>query len=593
VDINPVAWFIVKKIVEPVSLRALDDAYLCLEQTVASEIKRLYETPCPRCAGQAQAVYTYWVKTINCRLCGEKVPLRKSMIVCQHMGKPHTGLVTCPRCGNPYLSSTLNQRQRCPTCGTTFDPRERFSRGAWYICPVCGARDQIIQALRDEQESPRHAMVAMYVHCPICGNSYKKPGPQDLDDFARIRQMFAEREKDLLFPRTPIPPGYNTNQMLNYNYRFWFQMFNERQLLGLSALLRAIQTIEDQNVREFILLLFSGTLEFNNMFCSSKGLGTGAIRHLFAHHAFIPAKEPLEANLWGVNQSSGGFSTLYHARLRQGKAYAKQPVERRLVNGKAVKVRIVGERIESVLAGSFEELISSPEKHALLLNQSSAHLTHIPDSSIDAVITDPPYLDNVMYSELSDFFYVWLRLALKDAYPQFKRQLVNPEDEAIKNVEQGKGTLFYQATLTSVFQECERVLKDEGLLVFTYHHGSAEAWDTLAQSLKDAGFTIVRLWPVHAEMDVGVPILGKQSVKFDTILVCRKKKAFSREPLPRPTSISELVREEVQQMIQMLKKDFTITEIDHASLTLAVATMLFTQCQTPLLPSRLVSISEV
>ena len=68
------------------------------------------------------------------------------------------------------------------------------------------------------------------------------------------------------------------------------------------------------------------------------------------------------------------------------------------------------------------------------------------------------------------------------------------------------------------------MLKDDGLLIFTFHHGAAEAWDALAEALKKAQFAIQRIWPVHAEMDVGVPILGKQGVKFDAILVCRKHK---------------------------------------------------------------------
>lgn len=588
VDINPVSWFLVKKIVEPASIGALDAAFSHLEATVGGEIRRLYETRCPECGGTAQAVYTYWVSLVPCRACGSMVPLRKSMILARHMGKPNTGLVTCPRCGHPYISPALDRPQRCPACGGDFEAHQGFSKGASYKCPACGAGDQIVRVLREQDEPPARAMVAIHFYCETCGKGYKKPDTQDLESFECIKGRFEEQREHLLYPRTAIPSGYNTNQMLNYNYRFWYQMFSERQLLGLSMLLEAILRIEDSNVMEFLLLLFSGALEFNNMFCSPKGLGTGAVRHAFAHHAFIPAKESLEANLWGVNRSSGGFSTLYRERLRRGKVYAHRPVERRLVGDRVVKVAIPGERIESGLALSFEDLFSSSDRRALLLNRSAANLAEIPDRTIDAVVTDPPYLDNVMYSELSDFFYVWLRLALEERYPQFVPPSASRAGEAIRNVGQGKSTESYLDTLTAVFMECHRVLRDEGLLIFTFHHGTAEAWDVLARALDEAGFSIRCIWPVHAEMDVGVPVLGKQSVKYDAVLVCRKcEGAAASIIVDTPQALARQVTEETRSLVAMLAETNGLSEADRRNLAWAVAAMMYTQRRTRLLPSAL------
>ena len=587
VDINPVSWFLVKKIVEPVSLHAMDRAFYTLEQTVGQKIVQLYETTCPQCQSTAQAVYTYWVKQVPCRTCGHAVPLRKSMVLARHMSKPHTGLVTCARCGHPYVSSTLDRIQHCPACNATFGPHQGFSRGANYTCPTCGSRGKILQALQEQEDPPQHTMIAIHYLCPSCGKGYKHPDARDLTAYERIKERFNACQEDLLYPRTPVRPGYNTNQMINYHYRFWWQMFNERQLLGLSMLLEAILKLEDRNVMELMLLLFSGTLEFNNMFCSPKGLGTGAVRHLFAHHAFIPAKEPLEANLWGVNRSSGGFSTLYRERLRRGKDYAKQPVERRVGEQGPVKVLIPGERVESALASSFEELITSRDRRVLLLNRSSTDLSGIPAQSVDAVITDPPYLDNVMYSELADFFYVWLRLVLKEHYAQFAAPSVRRGQEAIANPDHGKGVDSYQATLAAVFRECHRVLKDEGVLVFTFHHGAAEAWDAVAKALREAEFVIQRIWPVHAEMEVGVPILGKQSIKFDAILVCRKWEhaAIPSERIEDHKTLAECVETTAQSMIERLEGRFSLSEADRMSLFQAAAAMLYTQRRTDLPPS--------
>lgn len=593
VDINPVSWFLVKKIVEPVSLSALDRTFLALEQAVGPRILRLYETTCPRCRSTAQAVYTYWVKLVPCQACGQPVPLRKSMILARHMSKPHTGLVTCPMCGHPYISSGLDRIQRCPACGQDFNPEKGYSSGPSYTCPTCSKDGRILEALSGQDEPPLHAMVAIHYLCPVCGKGYKRPDNQDLRAYEQIKEQFLQQRDKLLYPRAPIRPGYNTNQMINYHYHYWFQMFNERQLLGLSMLLEAILHLEDQNMRELMLLLFSSTLEFNNLFCSPKGLGTGAVRHLFAHHAFIPTKEPLEANLWGVARSSGGFSTLYRERLRRGKIWAKRPVERRLGAHGPVKVPIPGEQIEATLATSFEELTASPERRVLLLNRSSTDLSGIPTGSVDAVITDPPYFSNVMYSELADFFYVWLRLGLKEHYQEFAPESVSRENEAIVNPDHGKGLDYYRDILATVFRECHRVLKDDGLLVFTFHHGAPEAWDALAQALKAANFVIQRVWPVYAEMDVGVPILGKESVKFDAILVCRKGEAAVLELVEDHAELVESIKEAVQPIMEKLEEAFSLTEADRASLYQAMATMLHTQRRIRVLPSSLSAIEEM
>jgi len=595
VDINPVAWFLVKKIVEPVSIQDLDRAYHDLQHTVGQKILDLYRTTCPTCGGPAEAVYSYWVTVVACRTCHEQVPLRKAMLLARHMSKHHTGLVTCPACGHVYVSTNLDQPQDCPVCGKLFDALQGFSKGAGYTCPACKAHGRILQAIRGQDGPPQHRMIAIHTSCAACGRGYKKPDNGDLDRYANIRARFEQDQGQLLFPRTPIPPGYNTNQMINYHYRFWFQMFNERQLIGLSTLLESILSIEDPNVQEFMLLLFSGTLEFNTMFCSPKGLGTGAVRHVFAHHAFIPAKEPLEANLWGVGRSSGGFSTLYGERLRRGKVFARQPVERRLCGKKVTQVRVAGEKIESPLAGSFEQLVSPSDHRVLLLNQSSTDLSIIPDQSVDAVVTDPPYLDNVMYSELSGFFYAWLRLGLRGRYPQWEQESAVQPEEAIKNVEQGKDAAFYRRVLTSVFQECHRVLKDQGLLVFTFHHAASEAWDSLAQALKEARFVITRLWPVHAEMDVGVPVQGKRGIRFDSILVCRKSGlvGISFTPIQDVNTLPELAEAETKALIAKLEPEFGLTPEDRISLAQGIVAAYFTQGRTSLLPSALQSIQGV
>src|SRR5436305_6014518 len=128
----------------------------------------------------------------------------------------------------------------------------------------------------------------------------------------------------------PVRQCHNTNQARNYNYFFWRDFFNERQLLVLGILLRRILQIQNQAIRDQFLCLFSTTLEFNNLFCSFKGEGTGAVRHMFSHHILKPEKTPLEAHPWGTSFSSGSFSTLFQSRLLRAQAYKLAPTDQLL-----------------------------------------------------------------------------------------------------------------------------------------------------------------------------------------------------------------------------------------------------------------------
>jgi len=110
---------------------------------------------------------------------------------------------------------------------------------------------------------------------------------------------------------------------------------------------------------------------------------------------------------------------------------------------------------------------------------SATDLTVIEAASFDAVITDPPFGGLLHYSELSDFFYVWLRLALKNDYPNlFEPEYVPKALEAVANRarQPDDPDAFYQRILTDCWREAYRVVKPGGILAFTFHHSEDEPW---------------------------------------------------------------------------------------------------------------------
>lgn len=560
-DLNPVAWFLVKQAMREVDTLALLDAFRQVEEEVAEPIGVMYATTCSGCGSSARAQYVAWVKQVPCSACGELADLHVSQVVMADMATKGAGLVDCPACGHPWWVPNVHEQVSCSECQRSFVPAERRSRGTHYHCDSCGIEEAILSVVRDAAGPPGHRLRCLTVWCDFCGKRHQAPSAADRELYEGIAADVERRWDELRIPREEIPPGYNTNQMRRYGYRYWHQMFNPRQLAAYDLLFGAISRVEDAPSRELLVLLASTSLELNSMFCGAKGLGTGAIRHVFSHHAFIPAKEPLEANVWGVHRSSGGYSTLFKERLLRAREWANAPVERRFTGLKAEKVRIVGERLAGRPVETFAELTNG--NTMLLLNQSSESLDQIPDGSVDWIVTDPPYADNVMYSELSDYFYVWLRQALKDDYPAFAGSLVDDQREAVHNPGRGRDGDFYTLVLGNVFAEAGRKLKPGGRLAFTFHHSGEEAWKSVEEALVRAGFVVERWWPVHAEMTSGVPIQSKRESggHLDVVFVCALAGEV-RAPAEQPS---------VEEMGRRLAEAVRLVAADHRALLKAAA----------------------
>jgi len=254
------------------------------------------------------------------------------------------------------------------------------------------------------------------------------------------------------------------------------------------------------------------------MFASYKGEGTGAVRHMFYHHILKPERTPLEANLWGTPKSSGSFSTMFETRIQKALDYAERPFELRVNGGldmrSSERVYGLSDPIGFANADSFAEFQNG---RRIYLSCGDSGETDLQPKVVDAIVTDPPFFDNVHYSELADFFYVWQRHIVGDA--QMRGSTTRSRKE-VQSCEEEKFT----SRLTKIWSECCRVLKDDGLLVFTYHHSRATGWRSILRALLDAGFAVVAAHPIKAEMSVATPKhQAKEPIDIDVVIVCRKK----------------------------------------------------------------------
>jgi len=537
-DINPVSYYLVREALRGVDSGRLMAGFERLAQRVQPALKPVYTSTWE--GRPADLLYTFWVKTISCPDCDKNSRLFSNWIFSANAypGRKPASRCLCPECGDLLVVQHKDTSAKCPSCSHRFNPQQGPARRASFVCEHCRNEHPIAATYRRTTKPPHHDMYALMLLTASGEKVYKRPDRADREAYdAACKKLRSSR---VPYPRDEIPSGVNTDQARGYNYLHWSQMFNDRQLYALGLMLREILKEPDADVRRQFLLLFSGTLEFNNMFCSFKGEGTGAVRHLFTHHILKPERTPLENNPWGTEKSSGAFSTLFHRRLLSAREYAEHPFE---IRASRKGGRDTGEKVYGASLAVKPVVAETPQDFAVgranaMIRCGDSSKLPLPNASVDLVVTDPPYFDNVHYSELADFFHVWLRLGLKNIDSAFRDETTRSEREVQATCPQD-----FARVLGDVFRECVRVLKPDGLLVFTFHHSREDAWSAVLAALRSADLRVIATHPIKAEMSVAAPkSQAKEPIDIDSIIVCKRAlPAFGQNGHARRDWLGEVV----------------------------------------------------
>ncbi len=289
--------------------------------------------------------------------------------------------------------------------------------------------------------------------CRECGSSAeKKPSRHDAKLAGEIRENFASyvKQDELWYPQTRIPDGDKTSSLLGKGLNFFHELFTKRNLLAQSLLLKEINLVEDKDAKDFLRFAFSSSLKWT----SRQSHMRGRIVEGWAMHAYWIYPKSLEINVW---------NTFY----RRTRAVAR---------GKVYSNRALG--TANLEAATFNDLIKSTLSY-LVVNQDSARLP-IPDNSVDAIVTDPPYGGNVNYAELADYWIVWIA----------QGKVVEKDGEVIINRTQNKDLDQYELLLNKVLNECHRVLKPERFLVSTFNSKDVRVVASFILAASTAGFTL-------------------------------------------------------------------------------------------------------
>lgn len=536
-DINPVACESVRVALGPLDRDALLQSFAQLSSGVGEKIRALYRTSDGE-GDLCDALYYFWVKTLPCPACSQRVDLFPSYIFARNAypdRKPEVR-VCCPRCGGIFAANVKDTKADCPHCRLSFNPQEGPASRASATCQRCRHEFAIAKTVKALGRPPEHRQFAKLVLNSSDEKIYLPITAADERAYRRCSEELGRSQ--MVLPLLELADGYNTRQVLNYAYRSWREFFNDRQLLALGWLHQAILELPDNTVRAAMLTTFSGALEFNNMFASYKGEGTGAIRHMFAHHILKPERVPIEGNVWGTSKSSGSFSTLFRSRLLRAIEYRTAPFEVavELANGHNGGKRIYGASEPFTGNVSTQWPPRKANERSVYLSCGSSATTGLPAKSLDLVVTDPPFFDNVHYSELADFFFAWQQL---EPSPFTQKRQTTRHAEEVQDVSAEQ----FAAKLRAVFSECCRALKDDGLLVFTYHHSRMDGWTALADAVVEAGLSFVNCHPLKAEMSVAAPkSQAKEPIQIDIVLVCRKQAADTRKKADTKIAFQQAIK---------------------------------------------------
>ena len=517
-DTNPVSTFIVRQALTRVKEADLLKTFHELERDVTDKIKSYYKTIDPNTGQECDVLYYFWVKMVKPPR-GKEIPLFKRYVFSRSIypKKDPTARILCPRCWEVNFGLYDDVKFQCVHCKHTFNPQQGSTTEQFAISRS-GKQHKIKEIV--PKYGVTHRLYAIMALNDQGKRIYLTPTQFDHDLFKKAQQDC--QNETLLIPQMKIRSCDNTKYAITYGYQFWHQLFNDRQQLCLSILLKRILQIPDSTIREQFLCLFSTTLKFNNLYCTFKGEDTGAIRHIFYHSLLNLEKTPIENNLWGNKVGSGTFSSFFKSKLLKTKKYLEEPFEIYLEydpkkGRKTTHKSYCNQIVDLKMVDTYEAFLKD-KNAALIMNGDSATLP-LPNNSVDAIVTDPPYFDLIHYSELSDFFYAWLQLALKDTYDYFNQETSSHSGEV-----QNRNPDKFMAQLTRVFSECFRVLKENGLMVFSFHHLLPQAWLSIYQALTQSQFVIVAAYPVKAEM-LGNKVKPnvKTAIYIDAIMVCKKQ----------------------------------------------------------------------
>lgn len=522
-ELNPVASFVLQgTLVQPARFGlALTEEIAKWGAVWAKRVEKRLARFFPRDEGESIQAYIL-ARTVTCPETGKPVPLTPSWWLRKGSAAVAVRLIAESDLGECRFDLARGDE-------IDFDPDEgTVSRGGGRS-PWTGATIPSDYIKSEARAGRMGAQMYAIATKTSRGREFRPPTDSDLAALKAAEVALSSvvgrwRAADII-PDEAYPEVASDMRPHHYGMSEWWQFFSPRQLLVLGTAVEELRSLEDELRKDlgsdavaglitYLAMAFAKTPNYNS-YLSSWHAPRGVMRSVFDRHDF--------SFKWSFAEFDGAHNLLPWAVDQVTDAY-----------------RGIAELVEPSRLALFP---GHPERSAGLVEVGRSDAAALPytDGSIHAVVVDPPYYDNVQYAELSDFFYVWEKRTVGHLYPEFfATDLTDKATEAVANPARFEALdkkrskdlakADYERKMTRVFAEADRVLRDDGVLTVMFTHKKVEAWDTLGQSLIEAGFEIESSWPVHTESEHSLHQAKKAAAASTILLTCRKR-TDEREPV--------------------------------------------------------------
>ena len=535
------------------------------------------------------AVGYIWARTLPCQnpACGVEIPLMRQFWLAKKDKKKIALHPLSRGAGKPLAFEIVAQGQPgYAPWPKDFDPERGTVKGAVVTCPACGAVIDANTTRRLFREGKAGQRMVAVVLSPRPqggrgtgggglpspsgrgaggeGKTYRLPTEADLAAYRAAEQALQAKRERLRaawgmepLPDEPLPVMSGVFKAPIYGMDAWGKLFNPRQALALLTFADAVRRAHAEMLAQgypadfakavatYLALSLDMSAAFTNSLARWENTSE-VIKQLFSRQALPMLWDYAEANPLG--DSSGSFSTgqEYYLKVLDhltripavpgGEGPHSQPLPHK-GGGETLPSPHVGEGsgvrdIPHVGEGSGVRDIPHVEEggwggEGARVTHASATRLPYPDAFFDAVLTDPPYYDNVPYSYLSDFFYVWLKRTVGHLYPDLFSTPLTPKSGEIVAYSQGEGGFeagkrFFEEQLAAAFRESARVLKPGGVAVVVYAHKSTAGWETVINALLDCGLVVSAAWPLNTEMQSRLNANESAALASSIYIVARK-----------------------------------------------------------------------
>jgi len=447
-----------------------------------------------------EPLFYIWARTVRCSnpACNVEIPLVGS---CYLIKKEDQVVALLPKAArnrkgvdfdiveNPAADIDLN-------AGTI--------KGANAVCPCC---NQTTPGSYIKSQGTAvglgHRLLAIAVREGTRGKRYRLPTNAEIQRAESVPKPEAFGDIPAI-PHEPLPPkGTLGFRVQPYGFETWGSIYNPRQALAMATFARHVRQLV-KDVRDSNADLGSEAEEFSRAVTTYLGLCVSKLSDFLS-------------TICVLNYTGG--RGVGHTFRMQALAMTWDYAETNPFNALAAG----WPKIVDDLARTLELLVFTGKAD---VRRASADSLPFQEKMFDAIVTDPPYYDAVPYSDLSDYFYVWLRRAIGEVHPEaLATELTPKRSEMVQNPVYKKTAEFFESAMSRAFGEMHRTLKDDGIMVLVFAHKSTSAWETLLKALLDNNLVVTASWPIETEKPGRTRAIGSAALASSVFIVCRKRSA--------------------------------------------------------------------